>query len=76
MLEMYALPIPSPSSFNLPLVFILKKTLLVFSTQALEFLHLWQRFEELGFKSEDIRRELIVHGNNENEVLNVLMAKS
>ncbi|XP_033634452.1 ubiquitin-associated protein 1-like isoform X1 [Asterias rubens] len=44
--------------------------------KALEFLHLWQRFEELGFKSEDIRRELIVHGNNENEVLNVLMAKS
>ncbi len=44
--------------------------------KALDFLFLWQRFEELGFKSEDIRRELIVHGNNENEVLNVLMAKS
>ena len=44
--------------------------------QAEEFLLLSQRFEELGFKAEDIRRELIVHGNNEDTVLNVLTAKS
>ncbi|XP_022097411.1 ubiquitin-associated protein 1-like isoform X2 [Acanthaster planci] len=44
--------------------------------RAEEFLLLCQRFEELGFKSEDVRRELIVHGNNEDTVLNVLTAKS
>ncbi|XP_072166966.1 ubiquitin-associated protein 1-like [Diadema setosum] len=40
--------------------------------KAQTFLSLWQRFEELGFKSEDIKRELVVHGNDEEKVLDTL----
>lgn len=40
--------------------------------KALAFLKLWQRFEELGFQAEDIKRELIVHGNDEEKVLDTL----
>ena len=42
--------------------------------QAKEFLKLWKQFEELGFKGDDIKRELIVHGNNEEKVLDSLTA--
>ncbi|XP_054756418.2 ubiquitin-associated protein 1-like isoform X1 [Lytechinus pictus] len=40
--------------------------------KAQTFLKLWQRFEVLGFQSEDIKRELILHGNDEEKVLDTL----
>ncbi|XP_006818332.1 uncharacterized protein LOC102801716 isoform X2 [Saccoglossus kowalevskii] len=42
--------------------------------QAIEFLKLLQQFEELGFKQEEITRQLILHGNNQEKVLDGLTA--
>ena len=42
--------------------------------QAKDFLKLWKQFEELGFKGDDIKRELIVHNNNQEKVLDSLTA--
>lgn len=35
-----------------------------------------KRFEELGFKPDDIKRELLLHGNDEEKTLDALTAKS
>ncbi|XP_070541802.1 ubiquitin-associated protein 1-like isoform X1 [Ptychodera flava] len=42
--------------------------------QAVEFLKLMRQFEELGFKQDDITRQLILHGNNQEKVLDGLTA--
>lgn len=43
--------------------------------KVLAFLKLWKQFEELGFKPDDIKRELLLHGNEEEKVLDALTAK-
>ncbi|XP_077989174.1 ubiquitin-associated protein 1-like isoform X2 [Glandiceps talaboti] len=44
--------------------------------QAIEFLKLLKQFEELGFKQDDITRQLILHGTHQDKVLDGLTASS
>ena len=43
--------------------------------QAKVFLNQWRHFEQLGFKEDDIKRELIVHNNNKEKVFQSLVAQ-